>query len=659
MSPSNRILAILPIFLFVTLLAMPGAARADNAWLPVSPDDLALKDNPANPGADAMVLYRKSEVSAEHMTVDGDSDEEYVRIKIFTQAGTKYGDVEIPFVSNEKDVKDLDGRTILPDGTIVKFEGKVLEKEIEKLSGLKFLAKTISLPSVKPGCIIEYRYRVQGMPLYLHDEEWVVSQELFTREAHFSFKPYPGYTGYVPMVRRFGLPAEAKLNCKPSGECTMDVNNVPGLVDEAYMPPPRTLQSRVEFYYRSTEDSPTESQQEFWDRIGKKRNGEMDQFIDKKKSLDQDLAKIAGSGDDPEAKLRKIYARVQQVRNLSFEDEKSDKEDKAENIKQNSNVDDVLSHNYGTGRDINFLFIGLARSAGFEASDVLLAPRNETIFNPQSEDATELVADVVWVRAGSKEYYLDPASRYFPFGLLPWEETDVSGIRLTKKGVDFVTTPPTNPDDATIARKADLTIGADGVVTGTIDVNFAGERGALLRQDERKKDESDRKKDLEDKIKEWLPINSTFDATTIENWDDNTKPVHVAGTVKMSGIGTGLGKRFLVPINMFQSDNSQAFASEKRLNDIYFAMPYSESDSVKLRAPEGYKVSSVPNAQKVNPGAVTYTISVVPTDTGSEMTRQLVVSGIAYPKASYPALRQFFNIVRTDDNAQMVLQASN
>jgi len=182
MSPSNSIRAIPLVFLFYALLGIPSAARADNAWLPVSPDDLALKDNPASPGADAMVLYRKSEVSAEQLGVDGDSDEEYVRIKIFTQAGTKYGDVEVEFLNNQLDVKDLDGRTILPDGTILKFEGKVLEKEIQKRNGLKSLAKTITLPGVQPGCIIEYRYRKQGSApsstglVTLHFEEWTVSQ---------------------------------------------------------------------------------------------------------------------------------------------------------------------------------------------------------------------------------------------------------------------------------------------------------------------------------------------------------------------------------------------------------------------------------------------------------------------------------------------------
>src|SRR5579864_9464484 len=87
--------------LFVLALALP--AFADD-WLPVPPEDLAMKDNPKQPGADAMILYRNDVVDAKNANYSGDSEEEYIRYKIFTQAGTKYADIEIPFVKGAMDV---------------------------------------------------------------------------------------------------------------------------------------------------------------------------------------------------------------------------------------------------------------------------------------------------------------------------------------------------------------------------------------------------------------------------------------------------------------------------------------------------------------------------------------------------------------------------
>ncbi len=49
---------------------------------------------------------------------------EYVRIEIFTQEGTKEGNVELPFDRQYVNIVDIHARTIQPDGSIVNFDGK-------------------------------------------------------------------------------------------------------------------------------------------------------------------------------------------------------------------------------------------------------------------------------------------------------------------------------------------------------------------------------------------------------------------------------------------------------------------------------------------------------------------------------------------------------
>src|SRR5262249_44835312 len=157
-------------------------------------------------------------------------------------------------------------------------------------------------------------------------------------------------------------------------------------------------------------------------------------------------------------KLRKIYARTLKIRNLDMEDSKSEKENKQESIKPNNNVEDLLKHGYGHGLEINFLLIGLARAAGFEAADVSVASRNGLVFFPQREASSDLTAYLAWVRAGGKEYYLDPAARYYPFNVLPWYESAAQGIKVNKDGSEMITTPVPLPENATIVRHADVTV---------------------------------------------------------------------------------------------------------------------------------------------------------------------------------------------------------
>jgi uncharacterized protein DUF3857 len=647
------------VFSFLVLCASHSQLSfAGDDWLPVPAADLALRDNSASPGAHAMILYRESAVSEKYVSTEGASIREYVRIKIFTQEGTEQANVEIPFWKQSSDIRDIRARTIRPDGSVVNFEGKPFEKVVEKRSGQKFLAKTFTLPGVQPGCIIEYKYRQQYKPNFLYDENWIVSSDLYTREGHFSILPYSSsYQNFPLYFRQFGLSAKAPTEHKADGTYALAVHDIPGITDEAYMPPLRTIEARIEFYHLDEGSPANEPQDHFWARTEKKWNDELEHFINKKGALDQELARIASPTDSPETKLRKIYARVQQIRNLNMEVRKTEKEEKEENIKKNSNVEDMLHHGYGTGREMNFLFVGLARAAGVEAAEVFVAPRNNNFFFPQLEDATELTADIVWARAAAQEYYLDPASVDFPFGILPWYETTTSGIRLGKTANDFVTVPNSAPSDATIVRHADLSVDEDGLAAGKLTVDFTGQKAAVRRGEEHLQDDAGRKKSLEDEIKGWLPAGANFELTNIENWDKTDLPLHIEGTVTFPAFGSPAGRRMLIPATLFLTPQTKAFQTAIRHNSVYFSYPNEEIDDLKFHAPAGYKIETLPATKAVKPGdAVSYEISTSQEGTAAEVKRLLIINGLMFPPDSYTALRSFFNTVKSNDEVQIVFQ---
>jgi Domain of Unknown Function with PDB structure (DUF3857)/Transglutaminase-like superfamily len=658
MNRAQRFVCSIAVLCAVVCIFPPGKSSAGDDWLPINPADLALKDNPASPGANAMILYRSSDVNEKYAETDGSYVSEYVRIKIFTQEGTKEGDVEIPFFKESSDVRDIRARTIKPDGSIVNFQGKPFEKIIEKRSGQKFLAKTFTLPDVQPGCIIEYKYKLQFKPLFLHDEYWVLSSDVFTREGHFSIVPYSSdFQNFPLFFRQFGVASKLSPTPQPNGSYALTVHDIPGIEDEAYMPPLPTIEARVDFYHLDEGTPANETQDHFWARTEKKWNDDLEHFINKKGVLAQEVARITSPSDTPEVKVQKIYARVQQIRDLSYEANKSQKEQKQENIKKNSNVEDMLHHGYGNGREMNYLFVGLCRAAGFESDEVFVAPRNNNFFYPQLRDPDELGTDIVWVRAGSQEYYLDPASIYYPFGILPWFETNTNGIRLSKKPDDFVDIPVSTSAAATVVRHADLSIDSDGLATGKISVDFTGQKSALWRGQIHLQDDTGRKKTLEDEIKTWLPDGASFELTKLDNWDKTDLPLHVEGNVKIPAFGSPVGRRILIPAEIFLTAQTKAFQSAVRHNPVYFNYPNEEIDDLKFQAPAGYKIETLPAAKTLKPGpVVSYEISASQQGSDVEVKRRLVINGLLFPVQYYASLRSFFNTVKSDDEVQIVLQ---
>lgn len=620
-------------------------------WLPVPPEDLALRDNPKQPGADAMILYREQADNAALAIFA-----EYIRIKIFTQAGTKAGHIEIPFVKGEQKVSYLEGRTIEPDGSVVNFDGQLLETTKIGVSGLKVLVKAFTLPDVRPGCIVEYRFRLQGV----RNWSWSVSQPIYTRYARFTYIPAPVYGFEAPVSRRYNLRQDASVEAQRDGSFTMTVHDIPAIVEEPLMPPMNPLEARVEFSYQDARaPSPAGPPDKYWDYYGKAWSENLDRFIDKRKALEQEAARITAPGDPPETKLRKIYARVLQIRNLSFEDYKTRKETKSENLKTNNTAEDVLKRGFGSQSEINELFVGLARAAGFDATLVFVASRDkETHFRPSNNDVNQLTSDVVWVSAGGKEYYLDPAARYYPFEVLPWFETSAGGIKVSPNGGTMVSTPDPIASDATTIRKAELSVDASGSVAGTVEIDFIGQEAGLLRTETREEDEAGRTKELEEAIKSWLPEGASVEISKITDWNDVERPLHVEGTVKISSFGSNAIRHFLMPLEIFQATQANAFTSATRVNPIYFHFPYQEIDDLSFHCADGFAAESMPAAKKIDLGAVFYEISAAQRGDGIEVKRQLDVNKVLFGRELYAALRSFFGAVRTNDNAEMVLHNS-
>jgi hypothetical protein len=212
-----------------------------------------MTDEPLAPGAPAIILYHEVERDDRGNT---GHENDYYRIKILKEEGRKYADIEIPFFKeNGNNIVNVHARTIHPDGSIANFEGKAFDKSIAKAKGLKYMAKTFTLPSVEVGSVIEYYYTLNLSENFLFDSHWILSEELFSKHAKFSLKPYTSI--YSPIGVRWTW-ERLPIGTEPPKEdpdhiIRLEASNIPAFQTEDYMPPADELKSRVDFTY--TEDS--------------------------------------------------------------------------------------------------------------------------------------------------------------------------------------------------------------------------------------------------------------------------------------------------------------------------------------------------------------------------------------------------------------------
>lgn len=648
----------LPAIASLTLLSvLPIAAwhapTVRAGFEPASPEELRMTKEPQAPGAAAIILFRQVDRDDTGRTAH---ENNYFRIKILTEEGRKYADIEVPFFKDRGNVGNIRARTIRPDGSIANFDGKVFDKSIAKARGLKYLAKAFTLPDVQVGSIIEYYYTIDLAENFIFDSHWILSNELFTKSARFSLKPYE--SDYSTMSVRWswqGLPpGTVPPKQGPDRVVRLETSNIPAFQAEDFMPPENEMKSRVDFIY--TDDQPESDAAVFWKKTGKKLNDQLESFVGKRKAMEQVVAQIVSPTDPPEVKAQKIYARVQQVRNTSYEVSKTEQEQKRDKEKPPSNVEELWKRGYGNGVQLTWLYLALVRAAGGEAYGVWVSDRSNYFFHPNVMDRSNLDANVVLVKLNGKDVYCDPGAAFTPFGLLTWPETNVQGLRLDKEGGSWVQTNLPQSSASRIDRKASLKLSDGGDLEGTLTIAYTGLEAVRRRVEMRNEDETNRKKFLEDQVREYVPAAIEVDLTNKPDWSSSESFLVAEFSLKVPGWAAGAGHRALVPVGLFSATEQRVFDHASRVHPIYFEFPFEKHDDITIELPAGWQVSSLPAAQKQDGHVVVYSLQVENSRNTLHLTRNLSVDFLLLDSKYYPALRNFFQVVRTSDEEQIVLQ---
>jgi hypothetical protein len=622
-------------------------------WLPVTPQDLEIKQVPGSAGADAIQLYY-----ADYINDQEQSEFFYHRIKILNEKGNRHANVEI-VIPPDCTVSGLKARTIHPDGKIIEFTGKPFQKTIIKGRGIKVLARTFTMPEVTVGSIIEYKYKLDTQGIFL-DNSWTIQHELYTVKESFRMKPYSGllesFEGGYQMA---ALYSHMPNNIKPlqkGGNYELEVENMPAFEAEGYMPPEEDFKPQMRFFYIG---QGTSSADKFWQDAGRKWNESAERFIGNHKEISQVAAQEIGAETDPEKKLRKLYARAQQIRNLTYERERTEQEQKKEHLKDNQNADDVLARGMGYRDQITRLFIALARAAGFDASIVRVGNRKEKFFDKGLLSRRQLENEIAVVNVAGKDVYLDPGTRFCPFGYLRWIRTSATGLKLDKKGGVFVTIPGAPYDKAVIRRSAEMVLDPDGALHGTVTVKFEGGEGLEHRIDAMDSDEAGRKKDLEDEMRTWLASGTTIKLTKVEGWDAIEQPLIATFDVSIPSYASAAGKRMLVPSYLFQARQFDAFKHAERKFPVYFPYAFGEGDRVTIKLPAGYTLESVPQEQTARLGYAAYQ-NLVQFDGKQIVTQRILqVNGIFFRLDLYSEMKDFFSKVQAGDEQQAVLKGGS
>jgi hypothetical protein len=431
----------------------------------------------------------------------------------------------------------------------------------------------------------------------------------------------------------------------------LDLDNVPAFVEEPYMPPPSMLRWRVYFYYQETLKS-----EDYWKSQGKYWHKDVDGFVGRDKGIGAAVSQLVQTTDTPEQKVRKIYAYVAALENQDYIPERSKDETKVLQLKVNKGSEDVLTNRSGTHDELNRLFVSMVRAVGIPASLIWVPDRSREIFLKTYLSTRQFDAEIAIVQLDGKEVYLDPGSKFCPYGILDWRYSAVGGLKLGPKGAEFGETPIPTFKQSVTTRMADLSLDTSGTAHGKVVLVAKGISAMLKRQEAGKTDAEGRKKILEEELRSILPGNSEVSLTNTPDWENAESPL-IAEFKASFPLAVMSGKRLLVQQHLFQVDAKNRFPSAKRINPVYFRYPWQEADEVHISAPAGMEVESLAPDDSVKLPYALYQTKQKQESPGRLFSRRdLIVSEAVILPEGYKEVKDFFDKVKAGDDQPALLK---
>jgi len=656
MKASKRSLPLLIVAAF-GLPMVSGVAMAQQ-WIAPTPEELSMTSIKEVPGAAAVILDKDETTDdALHM------HSFYYRMKVLTDKGKDYANVELPFYFGEggTSIDQVEGRTIHPDGTIIPFTGKPYEKLIAKAGDVKVKAKVFTLPSVDVGSIIEYRYKIRLDDNYYAEPLWDVQTELYTRKAHFLWRPtehdlynekgdkISGVIAWSPILPQG---AEIKQSALMTGghQLELNVHDIAPMPNEEDMPPVHSLSYRVWFYYTQYHTT-----QEFWAAAGKQWSKNVDKFVGPSGKVADYAKSLVSASDTEDQKARKLYAAVMTMENTDFTRERTSQEDKASGFRDVKSTEDILKRERGDSDQLTELFVAMARAVGLKAYVMGVADRNERLFLPTYMSMRQIDAYVAIVNIGGKDVFFDPGERYCEAEHLSWRHAWTGGIRQTDTGTGLTATPGESYKTAHTTRIADLKLDEHGEAEGTVTLTYQGDPALRWRHVALTGDETALNDELKKSMENMLPGGMEVKVAAVENLKEYDKPLKVKYEVK-GAVGSSTGKRLLVPADIFEVNEKPRFSEPKR--EIAVDMHYArwDQDAVRFKLPEGIAVESAPEPQ-VEKWQQLGVFDVKSVKAANSVTsyRNITVAQPIFLPAEYGDLKNFYGKLETKDQETIVL----
>lgn len=561
--------------------------------------------------AEAEVLYESSEVS---FSVMGGSPEihirNHVRIKIYNSKGLEEANISIPYYARNgmENISKLEAQTYN-----INESGQVAVAKLDKKSvydvkeDSRYSKLTFSLPEVKAGSVIEYRYISKRQVLYLEDKVFqrdipvVYSKLMFEHPTEFTFTEQPFNN----------IPIEAST--KPTGysiQKTFICRNLQAVRTEPFMTTPKDYRQKltIDLIGYNPVGGLAQDLRITWPKVIKVLMEDEDFGVQLKKNiprtqeLDQTLQKI----QDPFQRMVAVHEYVRT--NMAW--------DKATSIWALDGVKKAWEKKRGNSGEINLILVNLLKDAGLKAYPVLVSTREHGRIRPMNPSVHQFNTVMAYVTIDSSFYVLDATDQFTPPNLVPTSVVYTEGLVISKLDLekslleqDWGWRTLWN-DKQTFQKLVNVSAKFDGksMVTGDAFI--------MLRDYAREKISHDVEPEAEKMTAFYASAVQGAKLTNLNVRNDKNQALPLEHTFRFELPVEANGDYSVYNLNVFTGLEKNPFLAVERYADVFFGYGQKFTLRGSLEIPEGFTFEAPPKNMRM----------IMP-DNSIEMTRIVQIEG--------------------------------
>ncbi|SFB04160.1 protein of unknown function [Flavobacterium swingsii] len=632
--------------------------------------ELQEKTHPKDTTAVAAILYNVGRTYFEYSQNDGFImiTEVTTRVKIYKKEGYEWANKAVSFYVGNSPEESVDfSKAVtynLVNGAIektkLKSEGEFVEKTNKYYS-----TKKITMPNVKVGSVIEYKYELKSK-YFSKFPDWDFQEQILVNYSEYK-TVIPEYFLYNTYRKGSLKPLETKTSSKISITLTSKelgfggykkdsetINytnsivtylseNIPAIKDEVYVNNIENYSSSVKHELSATKfpNDYTKAISQTWEDVVKTIY-ESDEFggeLNKSNYFEEDLKAILAGLTTQEEKTNAIFNFVQSRMNW--------------NDYNGYRCDDGVKKAYkdkkGNIAEINIMLVAMLRYADIKSNPVLLSTRSNGI--PVYPSITGFNYVVAAVESDKGLILLDASNKNTTPNILPMKALNWFGkiIRKNNTSEDIDLMPKQNSKSVI---NLFVNINVDASIDGRIQEQYFDYNALNFREKHKILSQENYLEKLEKES------NIEVSDYTIANKLDLTKPVIETYSFKRSNSIEKIGDKLYFSPLLFLAETNNPFTQEKREYPIDYGFPSQEKINLNITIPEGYIVESMPEktAIGISDNLGIFRLNISNTANKIQVIVSTEINTPIFPADYYEELKAFYGSIVKKETEKIVLK---